>query len=372
MTKRKKRRSWGSITTITKTKHVLRWPENTPEGRKRRSYTFYGTYKEANLWLDIKHAELQQEEKNEITPTVDKVYRIWYLPQLEKRFASGDISKNTYNSFIRAYERNIAPEWANTPVNEVKPLKVQEWILTLTRSVAQVSMTVFKLIMDSAMPYEVLDDNILRRKYAMPTQGATRSKDVYKFDELMILLDKARNQPWEAAFIVAGFGGARTGESLAVAKDDLRTIESIGQQFAVVPIKRQLSHIDGIIEERTKNDQSARETLIPLQYGGGRLLEIANSSTSQWLNIEPTGKLISQQKLKYYWSRFTKKDYVPFRNLRNSWRTYAQYLWGVDYDTLELLMGHKIPGMTGAHYLRPSIEDLARKLAEALNRFEAT
>ena len=49
MPRKRKRRSWGSITTVTKTKHVIRWMENTPEGRKRRSRTFCGTYKEACL-----------------------------------------------------------------------------------------------------------------------------------------------------------------------------------------------------------------------------------------------------------------------------------------------------------------------------------
>ena len=54
---------------------------------------------------------------------------------------------------------------------------------------------------------------------------------------------------------------------------------------------------------------------------------------------------------------------IPFANLRNSWRTFAQYEWGVGYSTLELLMGHKIPGVTGQHYLRPSTEQLAEDFA---------
>ena len=27
-------------------------------------------------------------------------------------------------------------------------------------------------------------------------------------------------------------------------------------------------------------------------------------------------------------------DHIPFANLRNSWRTFAQAEWGVDYDVL--------------------------------------
>lgn len=56
---------------------------------------------------------------------------------------------------------------------------------------------------------------------------------------------------------------------------------------------------------------------------------------------------------------------IPFASLRNSWRTFAQFEWGVGYDTLELLMGHKLPGVTGQHYLRPSTEQLAEDFAAA-------
>ena len=59
----------------------------------------------------------------------------------------------------------------------------------------------------------------------------------------------------------------------------------------------------------------------------------------------------------------------PFANLRPSWRTLAQLEWRVDYDTLEILMGHVIPGTTGKHYLRPSVEQLADNMADALKRF---
>lgn len=62
---------------------------------------------------------------------------------------------------------------------------------------------------------------------------------------------------------------------------------------------------------------------------------------------------------------------IPFANLRNSWRTFAQFEWGVGYDTLELLMGHKLPGVTGQHYLRPSTEQLAEDFAAAYVKKQA-
>ena len=58
---------------------------------------------------------------------------------------------------------------------------------------------------------------------------------------------------------------------------------------------------------------------------------------------------------------------IPFANLRNSWRTFAQYEWGIDGDTLELLMGHAIQTVTGRHYLRPSVDDLVEAVASAVS-----
>ena len=53
MPRKKQRRAWGSVTEIKRgKKYVLRWMENTPDGRKRKTRTVYGTYREACAALD--------------------------------------------------------------------------------------------------------------------------------------------------------------------------------------------------------------------------------------------------------------------------------------------------------------------------------
>ena len=48
MTRKQRRRAWGSITEAKRgKKYILRWQENTPCGRKRKTKTVYGTYREA-------------------------------------------------------------------------------------------------------------------------------------------------------------------------------------------------------------------------------------------------------------------------------------------------------------------------------------
>lgn len=48
MTKKQRRRVWGSVTEMRRgKKYVLRWMQNTPQGRRRKTKTVYGTYREA-------------------------------------------------------------------------------------------------------------------------------------------------------------------------------------------------------------------------------------------------------------------------------------------------------------------------------------
>ena len=53
MTKKQRRRVWGSVTEMRcGKKYVLRWMQNTPQGRRRKTKTVYGTYREACAELD--------------------------------------------------------------------------------------------------------------------------------------------------------------------------------------------------------------------------------------------------------------------------------------------------------------------------------
>ncbi len=72
MTKKQRRRVWGSVTEMRRgKKYVLRWMQNTPQGRRRRSRTVYGTYREACNEL----ARIQATRCDErAMPTVGQLY----------------------------------------------------------------------------------------------------------------------------------------------------------------------------------------------------------------------------------------------------------------------------------------------------------
>lgn len=368
MPRKQRRRSWGSITEAGRGKYVLRWVENTPNGRKRKSRTFYGTYKEADAELARIRVKVGDDAP---VPTFGQVYSMWWKPTIDERLESGSLAQNTRDNYARAWTRSCSQKWAKTPVDSVRPIEVQNWLDGMTYGNASVAMIVMKQLADLAMKYEVSDANKFKLGYTMPTRKERpRSKDVYCLAEAAAMLSTVRGSRIEAAYILAAFGSCRTGESLAVRVGQVRAVESHGLSLAVATVDDQMT--DAIeLSGRTKNAQSARAVVIPPPYST-RLLEIAeerNAFGTEWLCDKGDGTPMGKKALHAEWTKLAGSRRIPFANLRNSWRTFAQAEWRMDYDLLEVLMGHILPGVTGRHYLRMSEAQIIDQFAAAYSDF---
>lgn len=359
MPRKARRRAWGSVTEMARgKKYVLRWVENTPSGRRRKSRTVYGTYREACNEL----AKIQATRCDErAMPTVGQLYEARYLPWLERKYDGSESS--TPNSYKRAWDSVCARRWADVPIDQIKPLEVQGWLDGMAYGNAHWALVVMRRTLDFAVNLDQIPANPFRRKYEMPRKSSEHQKNVYTLRQAEAMLDRVEGLPYEAAYILAAFGGCRTGESLAVRVEDVREIEAGGVRFAVASITKQAGNMNGEVVGRTKNAQSAREAIIPEPYCDA-LLRVRDQRAAdglKWLCMMGA----SQMGKAAAGAMWRKLGGIPFANLRNSWRTFAQFEWGVGYDTLELLMGHKLPGVTGQHYLRPSTEQLAEDFAAA-------
>lgn len=368
MPRKKRRRSWGSITSVTKTKHVLRWVENTPDGRKRRSRTVECTYKEA--CFELSRLEVEHSEDRPV-PTIGEAYRMWYLPWMERRVADGRTKPNTRDAYAVCWRNVAAPRWDRVPVDSVEPIRVQEWLLTLSVGNANHAVVILRKVLDFAVQYDLVLSNKFRLPYEMPVRKALeRRGGTYDLARAEAVLAKLRGTIVEAPYIMACFGGARTGESLGVKPEEVELVESYGVRLAVVPIVRRMEKTgeapmpDGDL----KNPQSVRTTVIPEPYGV-RLHEIARQRIAEgsgWMADRGDGMPLSMNSLKHAWEASAGSDAIPFASLRNSWRTIAQYDWMIDFDTLEFLMGHIPPGVTGKHYLKPTVDNLVDAVGRAL------
>lgn len=374
MPRKKQRRSWGSVTEVKRAKkYVLRWLETTPEGRKRKTETVYGTYREACNRLDAIHTDVMTRGDDRRVMTIGEVAEKWWLPEVEERLANGDIKPATAKLYTQAWSAYVKPRWGNTPCDKVRQVDVQDWVSAMTKSLAKIAIVVAQRIMDIAVLREEADANRFRAKYRMPTTGKTRSKDVLTEDEAGIVLARLRGSTLEAPFILACFGGCRVAESLAVAVDDVSFERKGGELFAIVAVRRQASARNGQPREvgDMKNKQSNRITVIPPPYSE-RLKAIHAeriAEGSRWIADRGDGETYACVKASAEWKARWHEVGVPgknvtLQNLRPSWRTMAEVTWKVNDRLLELMMGHMLPGVTGKHYMRQDGETIADAFAD--------
>ena len=149
MPRKHRRRSWGSITEVVKgKKHVLRWMENTPHGRKRMCETFYGTYREASARLDAIHVERFDDA---IVPTFGDVVRMWYMPWLDGRVRDGRTKESTRDGYVDILKRIVLPRFGDAPIDSIRPLDIQKWLSSLTKGNAKVAIVVARKAVDLAV-----------------------------------------------------------------------------------------------------------------------------------------------------------------------------------------------------------------------------
>ena len=367
MPRRKKRRAaWGSLVEVEPSVWRLRYWSTGPDGYKRRSRTIRGSRKDA----ERVRAELMLAHSEDAPcPTVGDVWRTYALPTWERMVGDGDLAAQTLAVRRSAWNRHVAPTWDAVQCDGVRPLAVQQWLDTLNYSQAKISMFVLRAVMDYAVRYEYVDHSPMRERYVMPSKSTIDRRDagVWTLDELGEVWRAVRGEWFEAAYLLAAFGGLRVGESLGVRSDDVTAAVVDGQTLAMVRVERQVMNIGGRVSDALKNEQSRRTVAIPGR-AGARLLALA-SAADGFLTGDGFGGPTKQRILKESWHRaqgaMDARLVHPFQNLRNSWQTWMRWEMRVEPWAIEAAMGHLAPGVTGRHYDRPQADVVAEVIAEA-------
>lgn len=365
MPRKLRRRPFGSITTVTRGKHVIRWTQDTPQGRKRLSKTVYGSFRDADAEL----AAIRSATDASASPTVGKVHDELWWPAVMRRVESGKLKRKSADMYARVWVVHVAPRWAHVPLSEVRRIDVQDWLLGITQGDGKLSIVVLRGIMVEAVRMELIgSSNLTGVTFEFGGKSMERSKAVYTLAEAESMLSRLRGSQCEAAYILACFGGMRTGESLGAMCAEVYEVMADGMRFAAVPVSRQMPESGSTPEEWTKTAQSRRTALVPDPYAS-RLMEIRAGRMAdgiEWLSHREDGLPMSKGMLDWAWGRDAGESRIPFANLRPSWRTFAEFEWGVPSDTLEVLMGHALPGVSGRHYIRPDVDALALSMARAM------
>lgn len=367
MARRSRRRSWGSITSKGRGTYILRWMQNTPEGRKRCTKTVHGTYREACLELDRLHVELAEDRP---VPTVAKAWAMWSEPYLDRSVSSGRMADVTADAYRRSWRLHVEPRWGRVPVDSVKAYEVQAWLLEYTPAVADQNLKTLRLVFRRASQWCEVADPVNGRQFEMPTGGSARDRAVYTGADIRLVADHLRGNSVEAPFLLAACGGCRSGESLAVKACEVERVESGGHVYAAVEIVRQMPDTNGepMPDGRLKTERSRRAVVLP-PPASERLLELAGEAWV-WLADQGDGLPMGRNALGHRWRKAMEDAPVariPFSNLRNSWRTVMLEELHMPWEVTEQLMGHRLPGVSGQHYIRPTVEQQIKAAVDAFN-----
>lgn len=366
----RKRRSFGSITEAIKgKKYICRWVENTDEGRKRRSKTVYGTYRDAERFLAKKNIEAGDQTAS---AKLDDIFEALYLPWLERQVQAGKKKESTARRYREAWPQLIQRKWGGMPMDCIRPMRLQSWLLRLSKGNATIALVVLSKVGDLAVMNGLAKANIFRNKYDMP-MATTRKKalNTYSLKQAEEILSSLRGTLSEAPYILSCFGGARVGESLGVRTDEVERSSAMGIEFAIVPIVRRMPKVGStpLPDGDLKTKQSKRITFIPEPYCFElfRIIELRKAMGSIWIADRGDGLPLNCNSFMYWFNMAMGDKAIPLSNLRSSWRTFAQMDWKVPEPVLEVMMGHKLEGVSGEHYIRMKTEGILHVFAEAYN-----
>lgn len=363
------RSDWGSVTEVERgRRYRLRYWAETPEGYRRVSETVRGTRRQATDLLAQRRVEHSADAP---CPTVRYAYERWWLPRAEGRLASGDLARSTFDNYATRWRRDVGPRFGDVPCDGVRPIDVQRWLDPMTQKPAVDSLALLRQVLDLAATYDVVGENVARRRYAMPRRHEDRKDGAYALAELDAIARAARGMRSEAAVILMCFGSCRTGESLGVRPSEVAPARSHGLVLATARIVRQVNSDaslspDGVL----KNPQSVRTVVVPPPWAA-RLLVLAGEAAARgdaWLCDDGCHRPLSQNRMRAEWSAAVAAAGLPARQpraARRSWETYMRWDMRVERSMVEQMMGHALPGVTGAHYDRPDAARFVDVVAEA-------
>lgn len=362
MARKNRRRSWGSISSLTKTRHVVRWIENTPEGRRRKSKTIEGTFKQADRFL----AEKRIETESPPTATVGEIWRDYEQPLLQERLESGKLSKATMRQYESSWKSFVSPKWGKTPVTEVRPLDIQRWLLTMSNASSKIARVVLKKTLDTAVMFEMIPANPADKKFRF-TDPDRKESGVYTEEQLRTIADIVRGTVCEVPFLLSARAGLRVGEACCVAIDDVRFDHNV----AVIKVRHQLTET-GDVTTRLKTTTSTRTVGLPEPWCA-RLREIVGNLPPQavWTNDNGAGEPSARYTVAKNWEALIKDSdltYLPMQTLRPAFETIMHWRAGIPIEQVARIMGHKQASTTINHYDRPGGEELVSVTVDAAKR----
>lgn len=348
----------------------LRW---TVDGEPD-SEMFYGTEKEADdrlAILRVKHLNIKNG-----SITIDEFFHAVFVPECDQRVIDGDFSAQTLEDYKSKYITYIRKRFGALRLDALKAHDVQDWLSQMTKGAAIQAKRLLKIIMRRAEDLDYIEYHPMNKRYILPqtTCGYERTEDIYSEDELIKIYDACRDQWWEAAYIMAAFGGGLPSEVGGVKPDEVYFDQTDNGLFAAVPIKQTVHDRRGgsvYISSRAKNKFRQTELIVMPPYSG-RLRAIVRAALrngDEWLFDDGFGQPVKPSVISAAFKSWISKNmnlrFIPFGNLRNAYST-MMHAHGVEDDMVQKLMRHASKSNADyTHYNRPKLEEFERVISDA-------
>ena len=264
--------------------------------------------------------------------------------------------------YVSAYNAHIAPAFGAWDLERLTKHDVQEWLDGMSYGAAKSCFAVLRAMYSFAEDEELTDNGVMRKRYSMPDAKKPARKvntAVHTEEELRSILQAAKGEPWEGAYILSAFGGMRRSEAFGVRWEDVEFLEG---GCAIVRVRRGVQLLGGEVQiVPTKTERSERDVAIPSPYVDRLRRLFLESLGDTYVCDDGHGGPANPERMSDAYRRWHMGKpfaYVPWKNLRNSYATML-HARGVDLADVARLLGHTTLVITYQHYDRPSAEQLA-------------
>lgn len=330
---------------------MLRWTEDGPDGRRRRSKTVECTYREAERRL----AEIRLRAEEPPAPTVGALWERYELPKLEQG------NPRTSKAYQSSWRNHVAPRWAGVPCTKVRVMDVQRWLSTMSRATGSTAKAVLKVTLDWAVMLELVPSNPCEGKPYELGGDTSRERRVYTAEELDALDAAVRGTACEAPYLLSARAGLRVGEACGMRIDHLAPVDG----GMLVRVDMQLAP-DGEVDAPLKVASARRTVGLPDPWAA-RLAAIVDaqlerSPLAAYANDTGGGRPVSRDVVAREWRAAVARaglGYLPMQVLRPSFETLLHWRGDVPPEKAAKVLGHTTPRLTMGVYDRPGDGDVA-------------
>ncbi len=364
MGRKPKRSAWGSVIPYKSGVWQLRYPlpPDPITGKRRQGFEVVrGTKTEANKRL----AQLQltyNENRNTKALTVSKCWDTFYRPYIDR------LAPSTVAGYESSYNTHIKPVFGRMTMSDIKKAQVQEWLDSMTYGAAKAAFSTLRAMYNFANDNDLVECSLMGKRYKLPEKPKhTADKQAEQvLDEAGIykILTLAKGEPWEGAYILSAYGGARRSEAFGAKWENVHFRDG----YILVSLYEGVQYVQNDVKVLPlKTDGSYRDIVIR-GAGATRLHELFLDHLGDTWISEMDDNPLNPDLASAAFKRLCLNNmvrYVPWKNLRNSYATIL-HSKGVELGLIAKLLGHTTPIMTYKHYDKINGD----RLADALKRVD--